>query len=460
MANGVINSNEGAKAGNDFRQAASVSSRSMKSIAAFLGGMLLFAFSGAANVATVSAHSSPSAPSSDAVNAMEKQYPDATSMRLIKRPDFRTGLHEAAENGTLGMIKDDIAKDLRPDDFGRLDGPEKITERDEKTGRMIEKPNSNRRRVIDLFVMNPSASFAKNGIKALVRAYSETLDAQAQLKLASLAVDNKILDMVSISKLSPEDIIKPTEARIPLPPEAKVATGGDVKKSQDEGTERFRIVKTNLLLDALHKRQNVPELQALANRLTPEQKVRAMKAVNEFGESLGHYWAQDRNVEMLVNWKKEIDWSAPDNSKVTPLAILAKDSNALSAVFDKDDPQLAAAVVDPANRNAREDLVVSHRILQLSDGIIRAAVTPDFLLGPSVNGGGTVMSKLKPECLVAYFSPRVMGHWTPTERKNVWAEVRQEFQGITAVRDAYFNVMKTAKATPAPALSANALNLH
>lgn len=437
MANGLTGNNEAGKAGKDFRQAVvPAESRTMKSIAAFLGGMLLFAFSSAANVATVDAHNGPVPPSIEEQEIL-KDYPDATSLRMKQGHRDVTGLHRVFESGAGFLLDKNIVKDLRPADLAiaDLDG----------------------RRVIDVLIVNPAAVFATPEIKELVRAYSETLGAEGQWNLASAAVDNKVLDMVSLDKLSSADLIKTIVTRVPLPLEQKPVEGTNAQVPA-QGVERFRTVKSNLLLDALRTQQNSPSLQALVDRLTPAQVKVAAQAVDEYGGTVAHYWAQDRNVKALVSWKNELDWSAPDVTKVTPLGILAKSPAAFSSVFGgSNDSQLAAAVTHPDNRNAVENLVSSHQILAQSDDIVRAVVTPELLLGPSISGEGSVVSQLKPECLVAYFSPRVMGHWTPEQRQSVWEVVNPQFKHLPEVRGAYYKTMTVSQAPQTPGSLANAL---
>lgn len=422
MAFGLTNSNESGKAGKNFRHAAApAASRTMKSIAAFVGGVLLFAFSGVAQVATVYAHSGPTPPSSEDLARLEK-YPNAASLRILQGPNNTTGLHELAESGALGMLDPEIVKNLRPADLGIAD--------------------ASGRKVIDQFIINPSASFANKEIKALVRAYSETLGAEAQLKLASAAVDNKILDMVALNELSSEDLVTTLVTHVPTDMQ-----GG------------AREVRSNLLLDALRNRQGSPQLQALVDGMTPAQMQVAAHVVDEYGGTVAHYWAQEGNVKALVAWKDVIDWSKPDVTKATPLGILlTRSPKAFASVFSAGDRKLAEAIANPANRAAVESLVLSHKILEQPIDTVRAVVTPQFLLGPSISGQGSVASKLKAECLVAYLAPAVTNGWTPDQITSVWAEANPASRHNPEARETYYSALIAAKTAPVPETPVSALN--
>ena len=382
---------------------------------AFLGGALLFAFSAVADIAPVLAHNTPEPPSTEDMARLE-QYPDAKSLLSPQEGEQGiTGLHELAESGVLGMLNPGIAAQLRPADLAIAD----------KTGR----------RVAEQWIMSQRAQFANPAMKDLLYRYSDSLDAAAQLKLAALAADFKVFDLVGIGKLQPEHIIVPIILNIPAGSQGKT-----------------REIRTNLLLDTMRNRLLDQRMQALSGGLTSQQKTIAAQAVDEFGSTLGHYMAQDAvnngdaGLQMLNEWKAYIQWTARDVTGVTPLQYLAARPDILSHVFSSEGRALfLAAVMDPGTQKVRESVILSLEILKQSDDVVRAVVTPDFLLSSPEGDGHSVASKIHPDGLVQYFIPRVMGQWPEAAIESVWAEVDERYKHEPAVRSAHRDLLRAVR---------------
>lgn len=276
--------------------------------AAFLGGALLAAFAGVADVSH--AQSSEEFPLSTEDVIKLEFYSTAESLREPQDGMGITGLHELAESGTLGFVSLEVARELAPSDLGIAD--------------------SKGRRVADQWIESHQVQFANPVMKKLLYLYSEGLDAEGQKQTALLAMDYGIFGAVSIGKLEPRDIVEPVAVR--------------VSGAFSEG--RGRTITTNLLLDALRCRQFDERVKALADALTGEQMDQAAQAVDENGGTIGHYMAQDVlsgaslvDVEMLKAWRDHIDWEAPDVMGATPLQILSARPDVRDAVFAADEPE-------------------------------------------------------------------------------------------------------------------------
>lgn len=277
--------------------------------AAFLGGALLAAFAGVADISHAQ-NSEEFQLSTEDVMKLEF-YSTIESLREKQDGEMGiTGLHELAESGTLGFLSLELTSQLEPSDLGIAD----------KKGR----------RVADQWIGSHQVPFANPVMKKLLYLYSDSLDAKGQRRIAMLAMDHGIFGAVSIGKLEPRDIVEPVSV--------------SVSGAYSEG--RSRTITPNLLLDSLRCRQFDERMKYLAGALTDEQRAQAAKAVDENGGTIGHYMAQDVlsgsnlvDVEMLRAWRDHIDWEARDVTGTTPLQILSARPDVADAVFAPDEPE-------------------------------------------------------------------------------------------------------------------------